>query len=140
MGLFAYIKNGVKYKMNQFPGAYPASRVSYNGSDVETALDELNADKVDKTWTLIGIKTGLSNPQPLTDNNEYYIEVNGSSGNQTFTFFIPRVALGSGFKTIRFGYDSINGAFYIRNTEVILATYTVGGTTDASATIAVYGR
>lgn len=44
MGVFAYIKNGVKYKMNQFPGAYPASRVSYNGSDVETALDELNAD------------------------------------------------------------------------------------------------
>lgn len=44
MGLFAYIKNGVKYKMNQFPGAYPASRVSYNGSNVETALDEINAD------------------------------------------------------------------------------------------------
>jgi len=47
MGVFAYIKNGVKYKMNQFPGAYPASRVSYNGSDVETALDELNADLSD---------------------------------------------------------------------------------------------
>lgn len=44
MGVFAYIKNGVKYKMNQFPGAYPANRVSYNGSDVKTALDELNAD------------------------------------------------------------------------------------------------
>ena len=44
MGVFSYIKNGTKYKMNQFPGAYPASRVSYNGSDVETALDELNAD------------------------------------------------------------------------------------------------
>lgn len=49
MGLFAYIKNGVKYKMNQFPGAYPASRVSYNGSDVESALDELNADLGDKS-------------------------------------------------------------------------------------------
>lgn len=44
MGVFAYIKNGTKYKMNQFPGAYPANRVSYNGSDVETALDELNAE------------------------------------------------------------------------------------------------
>jgi len=44
MGVFAYIKNGVKYKTNQFPGAYPANRVSYNGSDVKTALDELNAD------------------------------------------------------------------------------------------------
>lgn len=45
MGVFAYIKNGTKYKNNQFPGAYPASRVSYNGSDVETELDKLNADK-----------------------------------------------------------------------------------------------
>ena len=56
MGVFAYIKNGVKYKNNQFPGAYPASRVSYNGSDVESALDNITKAYTDITalstgWT-----------------------------------------------------------------------------------------
>jgi len=59
MGVFAYIKNGVKYKTNQFPGAYPANRVSYNGSDVKTALDELNADKADNDKITPIIKTAI---------------------------------------------------------------------------------
>ena len=76
MGVFAYIKNGTKYKMNQFPGAYPASRVSYNGSDVEAALNGLNADiiVVNDTVNLGDISGNGYTSKPLTIPNGYEIK------------------------------------------------------------------
>lgn len=83
MGVFAYIKNGVKYKTNQFPGAYPANRVSYNGSDVETALDELNADITKHTLgTTVNITNGYDTTPFIVPADGYVSLINnaGASG------------------------------------------------------------
>lgn len=85
MGVFAYIKNGTKYKMNQFPGAYPANRVSYNGSDVETALDELNADITNKIGYVDVNVTGTA--VTIADGSWYYsasVPVTIPSGTRLF--------------------------------------------------------
>lgn len=77
MGVFAYIKNGTKYKMNQFPGAYPANRVSYNGSDVKTALDEINADMTKNTFenSTVQMESYTTVSNPFTCPSDGYIKL-----------------------------------------------------------------
>lgn len=89
MGVFAYIKNGVKYRMNQFPGAYPANRVSYNGSDVETALDELNADKANKLLKVpVTVNTNSDGIGFLSMTTEHYSVYSAFTANKIVTPFI----------------------------------------------------
>lgn len=145
MGVFAYIKNGVKYKMNQFPGAYPASRVSYNGSDVETALDELNAD-IAKLSEVVSVTANgtetyaqlLTRLNGLIDRNKVTPRAVVNTGGVGLILNIINInsngyIMGGAMVTRALPYTAI-ATIYSNNS--MLATYENGSYSDISSQVA----
>lgn len=96
MAIFGFIKNGKKVKVNYFPATYPAGNVTFDNTqsgmtatDVQGAIDELNADKANKLLKVpVTVNTNSDGIGFLSMTTEHYSVYSAFTADKIVTPFI----------------------------------------------------
>jgi hypothetical protein len=73
------VSGGQKQTALLMPGAYPADKVTYNGTNVDDTLDEIKKNKLDN---YIDIKSYNTTSNPYVFPCDGYVYVGGSTANE----------------------------------------------------------